>query len=80
MLVLARKVGESVIIGDSIEITIVDLRGDVVRLGIKAPVDVPVYRKEIYEQIVRENLVSSDVDLSLEELGNIIPTPPDKKK
>ncbi len=80
MLVLARKVGESVIIGDSIEITIVDLRGDVVRLGIKAPVDVPVYRKEIYEQIVRENLASSDVDLSLEELGNIIPTPPDKKK
>lgn len=80
MLVLARKVGESVIIGDSIEITIVDLRGDVVRLGIKAPVDVPVYRKEIYEQIVRENLASSDVDLSLEELGDIIPTPPDKKK
>ncbi len=80
MLILARKVGESVVIGDNIEITVVELRGDVVRLGINAPVDVPVYRKEIYDQIVKENLVSSDVDLSLEELGNMVSNSRNKKK
>ncbi len=54
MLVLSRQKDESIIIGDDIEITIVDVRGDKVRLGINAPREIPVHRKEIYEAIQRE--------------------------
>ena len=54
MLVLSRTKDESIIIGDDVEITIVDVRGDKVRLGISAPRDVSVHRKEIYEAIQRE--------------------------
>jgi carbon storage regulator len=55
MLVLSRHRDETVMIGDDIELTVVDIRGDKVRLGIKAPDRVPVHRKEIYEAIRREN-------------------------
>ncbi len=51
MLVLSRQKEESIMIGDDIEITIVDVRGDKVRLGIVAPREVPVHRKEVYEAI-----------------------------
>ena len=54
MLVLSRKRDESIIIGDNIIVTIVDIRGDKVRLGINAPEDVPVHRQEVYEAIQRE--------------------------
>lgn len=54
MLVLSRQRDESIMIGDNIEITIVDIRGDKVRLGINAPNTVPVHRKEVYEAIQRE--------------------------
>ena len=54
MLVLSRQKDESIIIGDNVEITIVDIRGDKVRLGITAPKDVPVHRREVYEAIQRE--------------------------
>lgn len=54
MLVLSRKIDESIIIGDDIEIVVVDVRGDKVRLGINAPRAVSVHRKEIYEAIQRE--------------------------
>ncbi len=54
MLVLSRKKDESIIIGDDIVVTVVDIRGDRVRLGVKAPVDVSVHRQEIYEEIQRE--------------------------
>lgn len=55
MLVLARKHGQSIFVGDDIEITIVEVRGDVVRLGVNAPSTVPVYRKEIWDKIKAEN-------------------------
>jgi cytosine deaminase len=55
MLVLARQRGESIMIGDDVEITIVDVRGDKVRLGIKAPRTTSVHRKEIYDMIQEEN-------------------------
>ena len=55
MLVLSRHRDESIMIGDDIVITIVDIRGDKVRLGIDAPSDVPVHRQEVYEAIQREN-------------------------
>ncbi len=51
MLVLSRKRNESIIISDNIRITVVDIRGDKVRLGIEAPKDVPVHRQEVYEMI-----------------------------
>lgn len=56
MLVLTRKRNESIIIGDNIVITVVDIRGDKVRLGIQAPTEIPVHRQEVYEAIQRENL------------------------
>jgi len=55
MLVLSRHRDESVTIGDDIIITVVDIRGDKVRLGICAPQDIPVHRQEVYEAIQREN-------------------------
>lgn len=55
MLVLSRQRDESIIIGDNIVITIVDIRGDKVRLGIDAPKEVPVHRQEVYDAIQREN-------------------------
>ncbi len=54
MLVLSRHRDESIIIGDDIVITVVDIRGDKVRLGIQAPTHIPVHRQEIYEAIQRE--------------------------
>ena len=54
MLVLSRQKDESIMIGDEVEITIVDVRGDKVRLGITAPKKIPVHRREVYEAIQRE--------------------------
>jgi len=54
MLVLSRQRDESIMIGDDVKITIVDVRGDKVRLGIEAPREIPVHRMEIYEAIQRE--------------------------
>lgn len=55
MLALSRKKGESIIIGNDIEISILDIRGDQIKVGITAPKDVSVYRKEVYIQIQDEN-------------------------
>lgn len=62
MLVLSRQRDESIMIGDNIVITIVDIRGDKVRLGINAPTEIPVHRQEVYEAIQRENLRASRLD------------------
>jgi carbon storage regulator len=64
MLVLSRHRDESIMIGDDIVLTIVDIRGDKVRLGIEAPQDIPVHRQEVYEAIQRENRKASQVDPS----------------
>ena len=55
MLVLSRHRDESIMIGDDVVVTIVDIRGDKVRLGIEAPTSIPVHRQEVYEAIKREN-------------------------
>lgn len=55
MLVLSRHRDESIMIGDDVVITIVDIRGDKVRLGIKAPQEITVHRQEVYDAIKREN-------------------------
>ena len=54
MLVLSRQRDESIMIGEKVVVTIVDIRGDKVRLGIEAPAEIPVHRQEIYEAIKRE--------------------------
>jgi carbon storage regulator len=54
MLVLSRQRDESIMIGDNVVVTIVDIRGDKVRLGIEAPGEIPVHRQEVYEAIQRE--------------------------
>ena len=77
MLVLSRQRDESIIIGDNIVITIVDIRGDKVRLGINAPREISVHRKEVYDAIRRENRAAAQVkpeDLS--GLGKIDPKKP----
>jgi carbon storage regulator len=56
MLVLTRKVGESLLIGDNIEITLVRIEGDQVRIGVSAPRSVAVYRKELLDEVRQENL------------------------
>ena len=58
MLVLARKLNESIMIGDEIEIVVIDIKGDQVKLGIKAPKKVTVHRKEIYDEIKQENIAA----------------------
>jgi carbon storage regulator len=71
MLVLSRHRDESIIIGDDVVITIVDIRGDKVRLGIDAPQDIPVHRREVYEAIQRENQKAAKLKPSdARQLGN----------
>ena len=64
MLVLSRQRDETIMIGDDAEITIVDIRGDKVRLGITAPRHVQVHRKEVYDAIRRENAEASQAELT----------------
>lgn len=71
MLVLSRQRDETIMIGDNVEITIVDIRGDKVRLGINAPTSVAVHRKEVYEAIKRENEQASQ--MRGEELAGLSP-------
>jgi carbon storage regulator len=60
MLVLSRQRDESIMIGDNIVITIVDIRGDKVRLGIQAPTEIPVHREEVYEAILKESAMKEE--------------------
>jgi len=69
MLVLSRQRDEVIMIGEDIEITVVDIRGDKVRLGIAAPKEIAVHRKEVYEAIKRENRAAAQVQPS--DLPNI---------
>lgn len=76
MLVLARKVGQSIVVNDNVEILVIEVRGDQVRLGIEAPKSIPVHRKELLEQIRAENkraAEEADIDVAtraLDELQN----------
>lgn len=62
MLALSRKVNESIIFGHDIEITILEIKGDQVKIGVNAPKSIPVYRKEIYLQIQQENEMAAKTD------------------
>jgi carbon storage regulator len=69
MLVLSRQKDQAIMIGDNIEITIVDIRGDKVRVGITAPSEIPVHRKEVYEAIQQENRQAANI--TLEDITNV---------
>ena len=62
MLALTRKKGEAIVINNNIEITILEIHGDQIKIGITAPKDVPIYRKEVYLQIQEENKAAISVD------------------
>jgi carbon storage regulator len=61
MLILARKENQSIMIGDDIEITIVNIKGDHVKVGIQAPTNVKVFRKEIFEEIKKANIEATNI-------------------
>ena len=73
MLILTRKLGEQITIGDEITIKLLEVKGTQVKLGIEAPQEITIHRKEIYYRIREENLRSSEVDLSdLSEAASIL--------
>lgn len=79
MLILQRKKNQALIIGNGIEIVVTDIKGDSVKIGINAPQDVLIYRKEIYEMIQKENKASShiipqDIDKLTEVLKDQLPS------
>lgn len=74
MLVLTRKTNESIMIGDQIELVVVDIHGDQVKLGIRAPREVSVHRKEVYDEIKKANISAvQDNAPKLSGLGKLFP-------
>ena len=71
MLALTRKKGESIIIGDNIEIVILSVQGDMVKVGIEAPRSVPVNRKEIFVQILEQNRRAAERPVSVQDISNL---------
>jgi carbon storage regulator len=75
MLVLTRKSNQSIMIGDDIEVSVLAIMGEKLRIGIQAPREIPVFRKEVYLEIQQERLAGSgkddraDIDAALNELG-----------
>ena len=74
MLALSRKKNEAIVINNNIEITVLDIRGDQIKLGIAAPKEIPIYRKEVYIQIQNENKQATQAtDVSgIEELKRLL--------
>lgn len=73
MLVLTRKKNQSIVLNDNIELTVIEIQGDQVRIGINAPKDVKVFRKEVYVEIMEENQRASEVKIdSLDILKDVI--------
>ena len=80
MLVLTRKLGEGIVIGDDVTITIVEMKGGNVRIGIDAPRDKKIYRQEIYTRIVAENRDASRWDMiDLEKISDNLTVKKEKK-
>lgn len=77
MLVLSRKLDESIIIGDDIVVTVVDVKGEQIKIGITAPKNVSIHRKEVYEAIQDENRAASRPQThDLRQLSKILPVLP----
>lgn len=76
MLVLGRKVNESIVVGDDVVITVLDVKGDQVRIGIDAPRSVAVHRREVYEDIKRSN---HEAAATQTDTGSLPLPPPERK-
>jgi carbon storage regulator len=71
MLALSRKVNETIIIGNDIEITVLEVKGDQVKIGINAPKSIPIYRKEIYLQVQQSNKEAAETTVNDELLKQL---------
>lgn len=71
MLALSRKLGESIVIGNDVEITILEVKGDQVKIGINAPKSVSIYRKEIYLQIQESNQEAAKSEVSMDDINKL---------
>lgn len=71
MLALSRKLNESIIIDNHIEVTVLEIKGDQIKLGISAPKSVPIYRKEIYVQIEAANKEAADIKAPVEKIKEL---------
>ena len=71
MLALSRRIGESIMIGNDIELTVIEIKGEQVRLGICAPKSVPIHRKEIYLQIKQSNQEVADSQAAIDQIKNL---------
>ncbi len=71
MLVLARKINESIIINNSVEVVIIDIKGDQIKLGINAPRDIKIYRKEVYEEIRKQNQEAMSEPININDLNTL---------
>lgn len=71
MLALARKINQSIMVGNDVEITLLEIKGDQVKIGINAPKSIPIYRKEIYVQIQEENKKASEGEVDVETLNKL---------
>jgi carbon storage regulator len=77
MLYLTRKIGESVVINDDIEVTVVDVRGKTIKLGFTFPSDATVLRREIYERIQEENRAAAETGVNISEALKLKNSAPD---
>ncbi len=71
MLALSRKKGEALVINNNVEITILEIKGEQVKIGITAPKEVPIYRKEVYVQIQQANEEAMNAETAMEGLMNL---------
>ena len=71
MLALSRKINESIMIGNDIEITILEVKGDQVKVGINAPKSIPIYRKELYIQIQESNKEAAETMINEDVLSKL---------
>ena len=72
MLALSRKINESIMLGNDIEITVLEIKGDQVKIGVNAPKSVPIYRRELYVQIQQSNREAAGEEISAEALKQLL--------